>query len=97
MRRGLSLISIAVVCVALVAVAGITWCGCAEQMKHRIEQWEQLRTVPTYLKKRSSCYSCERAFAPGEEWRGQPSKCFSCEADLANRGGDPFMASRTIV
>jgi hypothetical protein len=51
---------------------------------------------PTYMHKRSSCYSCEKGFPPGEEWRGQPSKCFSCEADLAARGGDPFAASRTI-
>ena len=49
----------------------------------------------SHLHKRSSCYSCERAFPAGQEWRGQPSKCFSCEAEMARTGGDPFLASRT--
>jgi hypothetical protein len=49
------------------------------------------------LNKRSSCYSCEHAFPPGQEWRGQPSKCFSCERQMVATGGNPFLASRTVT
>jgi len=28
----------------------------------------------------TKCVSCERLFPLGERWRGQPTKCFSCEA-----------------
>lgn len=32
------------------------------------------------LKYPAKCVSCERMFPLGEKWRGQPTKCFSCEA-----------------
>lgn len=28
----------------------------------------------------TKCTDCEKAFAPGQRWRGQQTKCFSCEA-----------------
>ena len=68
---------------------------------------DEQRYDQIHLRKRTSCVSCERAFEEGDEWRGQPSKCFSCEAQLSAAAAEegssttskslPFFASRTIL
>ena len=65
--------------------------------QHGIGQEQGQERFTTRFDKRSSCYSCEKAFAPEEAWRAQPSKCFSCERQMAATGGDPYAASRTIT
>ena len=61
---------------------------------YRLKEGYDVHHAPpaTYLRKRTSCFSCERSFPAGQEWRGQPSKCFDCEKESAN----PFYASRTV-
>lgn len=42
-----------------------------------------------------SCIDCENQFVPKESWRGQPSKCFSCESDMLRRGGEDAVFGAT--
>lgn len=58
------------------------------------ESWSSL-THPA-LAHPASCVDCERQYSPSEQWRGQPSKCFSCESDMLKRYGEEgvFMGTK---
>ena len=40
-----------------------------------------------YMASSTKCFSCEKQFPKGQEWRGQPSKCIDCEKELVKRHG----------
>jgi hypothetical protein len=60
----------------------------------RIEKYKNFEE--TALKHSGSCIDCEKQFFPEEKWRGQASKCFSCEKDMMERHGTEavFMATK---
>jgi hypothetical protein len=42
---------------------------------------------PDIYQHSSSCIDCERQFMPQMQWKGQSSKCYSCEKDMERRCG----------
>ena len=43
----------------------------------------------------SSSIDSERQFSEDTQWKGQPSKCYDCESDMANRYGDAAVFNAT--
>jgi hypothetical protein len=43
----------------------------------------------------SSSIDSERQFSENTQWKGQPSKCYDCESDMANRYGDAAVFDAT--
>ena len=43
----------------------------------------------------SSSIDSERQFSDDTQWKGQPSKCYDCESDMANRYGDEAVFNAT--
>ena len=43
--------------------------------EHEAAKWSDMHS----LKYPTKCVSCEHVFPNGERWRGQQTKCFSCE------------------
>jgi hypothetical protein len=39
-----------------------------------------------YLNHKGKCIDCEKEFSAETAWKGQSTKCFSCERDLLSRG-----------
>lgn len=67
-----------------------------KQLKN-IEKYEDLSgLLYPALSHPASCVDCENQYRASEQWRGQPSKCFSCENDMLQRGGDDavFLATK---
>lgn len=64
-------------------------------LKTKIEKMDGTFIEPA-LGHAGSCIDCENQFVSKEKWRGQPSKCFSCERDMLRRHGEEavFMATK---
>jgi len=43
----------------------------------------------------SSSIDSERQFSEDTQWKGQPSKCYDCEYEMANRYGDAAVFNAT--
>ena len=57
-------------------------------IKRRYTLREQMYDAP-YLSQGASSVDSENQFAlTGNQWKGQPNKCYSCERDMQMRCGD---------
>ena len=54
--------------------------------------------IVPYLSQGASSVDSEKQYAnSGDQWKGQPNKCYSCEKDMQSRCGDScvYQASKT--
>jgi hypothetical protein len=56
-------------------------------------KWSRERVA--VLKHAASSVDSEQQFGESTQWKGQPSKCFSCEKEMASRCGDKAVYNAT--
>lgn len=92
-----SLISFSAIVIGVVMVIAYRNKNPNRLQKQNHKEIEKMYNAP-HLKQAASSVDSENQFADtGEQWRGQPNKCYSCEKDMRTRCGGQcaYQATKT--